>query len=307
MRGFFYYRIFNSLCKKFLTIYNSCLSIIEILTAKQSESKSRVCLRDIKHRTPKINKPLKYVFKSYHRNITDKELICDLKKAAKKLGKNYLTINEYSKAGSFDPTTPANRFGGWNSAIVKAGLKVKKPGRIPDIELMMNLKKVWDSLGRQPKMCDLIKPLSLYGTTVYTNRYGSWLKALKIFVRFANSRKLIPVNIVNSEQKRKKVKRLSRKISIGMRYEVFKRDKYKCRICGATPARDPNVTLHADHIIPRSKGGETILNNLQTLCSRCNLGKGAKTNNKEQKAESPLSFKGSKRKEIIKNLRHEFH
>jgi 5-methylcytosine-specific restriction endonuclease McrA len=29
-----------------------------------------------------------------------------------------------------------------------------------------------------------------------------------------------------------------------------------------------------DHIVPWSKGGETILENLRTLCSKCNLGKG---------------------------------
>ena len=34
-----------------------------------------------------------------------------------------------------------------------------------------------------------------------------------------------------------------------------------------------NVELHVDHIKPWSKGGETVLENLQTLCATCNLGK----------------------------------
>ena len=51
------------------------------------------------------------------------------------------------------------------------------------------------------------------------------------------------------------------------------RDNFKCRICGKSPATDPKITLHIDHIIPWSKGGETIFENLQTLCSECNLGK----------------------------------
>ncbi|MBA3804703.1 MAG: HNH endonuclease, partial [Acidobacteria bacterium] len=33
------------------------------------------------------------------------------------------------------------------------------------------------------------------------------------------------------------------------------------------------VALHVDHIRPWSKDGETLLENLQTLCSECNLGK----------------------------------
>ena len=64
-----------------------------------------------------------------------------------------------------------------------------------------------------------------------------------------------------------------REISLSLRYKVLKRDSFKCRICGASPAKDPSVELHIDHIIPWSKGGETTEDNLQTLCSKCNLGK----------------------------------
>lgn len=66
----------------------------------------------------------------------------------------------------------------------------------------------------------------------------------------------------------------SRKISDKLRYQVLKRDNFKCCACGASPAKDPSIELHIDHIIPYSKGGETTIDNLQTLCSKCNLGKG---------------------------------
>ena len=69
------------------------------------------------------------------------------------------------------------------------------------------------------------------------------------------------------------VKRSSRVISDKLRYTVLKRDNFKCCACGASPAKDPSVELHIDHIVPWSKGGETTLENLQTLCSRCNIGK----------------------------------
>lgn len=65
----------------------------------------------------------------------------------------------------------------------------------------------------------------------------------------------------------------SRKIPDKLRYKVLKRDNFKCCACGASPAKDPSVELHIDHIIPWSKGGETTMENLQTLCSKCNLGK----------------------------------
>lgn len=65
----------------------------------------------------------------------------------------------------------------------------------------------------------------------------------------------------------------SRVISNTLRYKVLKRDHFRCCACGASPAKDPTVELHIDHIVPWSKGGETTLENLQTLCSKCNLGK----------------------------------
>lgn len=69
------------------------------------------------------------------------------------------------------------------------------------------------------------------------------------------------------------IHRTKRDASVKLRFDVFKRDNFKCCICGASPAKDINVELHIDHIIPWSKGGETEMDNLQTLCSRCNLGK----------------------------------
>ena len=69
------------------------------------------------------------------------------------------------------------------------------------------------------------------------------------------------------------ISKTSRKISDKLRYQVLKRDNFKCCACGASPAKYPDVELHIDHIIPWSKGGETVINNLQTLCSVCNLGK----------------------------------
>jgi 5-methylcytosine-specific restriction endonuclease McrA len=54
---------------------------------------------------------------------------------------------------------------------------------------------------------------------------------------------------------------------------VLQRDRFTCCACGASPALTPSIELHVDHIVPWSKGGETVLGNLQTLCSVCNLGK----------------------------------
>ena len=65
----------------------------------------------------------------------------------------------------------------------------------------------------------------------------------------------------------------SRTVNPGMRYKVMKRDNHKCVKCGRSPATNDKVELEIDHVIPWSKGGETIIENLQTLCSICNTGK----------------------------------
>ena len=60
-------------------------------------------------------------------------------------------------------------------------------------------------------------------------------------------------------------------ISKKIRFEVFKRDGYKCAYCGNST---PNCVLEIDHIIPVSKGGKNIIENLLTSCFDCNRGKG---------------------------------
>lgn len=67
-----------------------------------------------------------------------------------------------------------------------------------------------------------------------------------------------------------------------LRYDVLKRDGFRCVLCGAT-AKDEHVKLHVDHITPISKGGRTELSNLRTLCERCNLGKSDKSEDDNKK------------------------
>lgn len=57
------------------------------------------------------------------------------------------------------------------------------------------------------------------------------------------------------------------------RFDVFKRDGFKCQYCGAHP---PSVLLHVDHIKPVAEGGQNDIDNLVTACEPCNLGKGAR-------------------------------
>ncbi len=55
------------------------------------------------------------------------------------------------------------------------------------------------------------------------------------------------------------------------RFNVFLRDKFMCQFCGS------NDDLTFDHLIPRSRGGQTTWGNVVAACSPCNLRKGSKT------------------------------
>lgn len=79
---------------------------------------------------------------------------------------------------------------------------------------------------------------------------------------------------LRKELKRKFMKLERNKLNDGLRYDIFKRDNFRCQICGSNAS--DNVKLHVDHIIPISKGGKTEYSNLQTLCERCNFGKSDK-------------------------------
>ena len=81
--------------------------------------------------------------------------------------------------------------------------------------------------------------------------------------------------ILKQRTEYQKTKKYQREIMTdSLRYDVLKRDGYKCQICGASVS--DGAKLEVDHIIPISKGGKSVMDNLQTLCMSCNRGKSDK-------------------------------
>ena len=52
------------------------------------------------------------------------------------------------------------------------------------------------------------------------------------------------------------------------RRAVFARDDHRCQYCGTT------TRLTVDHVVPRSRGGTSVWENITTACAPCNLRKG---------------------------------
>jgi HNH endonuclease len=61
-------------------------------------------------------------------------------------------------------------------------------------------------------------------------------------------------------------------IRAGLWWAVLARDRWTCCSCGRSTRQD-GVLLEVDHILPRSQAGSNAMDNLQTLCHKCNAGK----------------------------------
>jgi len=112
------------------------------------------------------------------------------------------------------------------------------------------------------------QPLSKFNHATYQRRFGSWLNTCKEFIKYKKGDiEFIKVAKSNNTAR-------NRNINEKDRLKVLKRDHYTCAKCGRSPATQRGCILHIDHIIPFSKGGSNEIENLQTLCDKCNLGKG---------------------------------
>lgn len=198
----------------------------------------------------------------------DKELLADLQRVAGLLNKKTITQKEYNTNGKYHFATYFRRFGGWNKALQKAGLKVGLNMTITNQELFDNLEIIWRTLGRQPFVNEIKKSLSEFNHTTYQRRFGSWLKACEAFIKHKKG-DIEFIKLINEKSSSR-----NKSINEKTRLKVLKRDNYKCVYCGKSPAIHPGIILHIDHIKPFSKDGDNSLENLQTLCNKCNLGKG---------------------------------
>ena len=243
--------------------------------------------------------------------MTNEELIADLKRVSYELKNDSVTRGEYNRHGKFHSATLEKRFGSWIKAKEKAGLKRREHPSISDEAFFMNLEEVWIKLGKQPRFSDMKIPLSKYSGSGYVHNFGSWRKALERFIEYVNkdeeatiegkksliiekkkppeapiveypNKELVSESVdktplakrPTSSQEMINKHRTKREVNHRLRFKIMKRDNFKCKYCGKSPAIDPEIILHVDHIKPWSKGGETTFENLQTLCSVCNIGKG---------------------------------
>lgn len=212
----------------------------------------------------------------YHYNIADSELVSDLKQVAILINKDTVTLDEYNEYGHFSSSTLTRRFGSWFKCLELAELT---PSRsrigITNDELFEEIENIWTKLGKQPSYAQM-RDMTQFSIGTYEKRFGGWRNALQAFVEYINNDYLLVeknAQAISCAKSESTVHKTSRTINLRTRFLVLQRDNFACCLCGASPAKDTSVELQVDHVKPWSKGGETTIDNLQTLCQKCNLGK----------------------------------
>lgn len=203
--------------------------------------------------------------------VTDEELLADLQRVATLNGKKELSQKRYKELdGAYDTKTYHRRFGTWNKALALVEIKPANEINYSDERLFENILTLWQHYGQQPRKAQLASFPSIVSEGPYKRRFSSWMTALEAFVNYANASEIEAVEESSTLPKQRKT---GRDPSLRLRWKVLQRDRFTCCACGKSPALAPGVELHVDHIVPWSKGGDTVSENLQTLCSQCNLGK----------------------------------
>jgi|APSaa5957512576_1039674.scaffolds.fasta_scaffold18479_2 5-methylcytosine-specific restriction endonuclease McrA len=213
---------------------------------------------------------------------TDQELIEAIQKYATERKIKNVASSQFCKWFGISETTIQRHFDSWANFCKTAGLAPRYSRSVNKEDLLKNLEEVWSELDRQPRAKEMKQPLSPISISRYQKIFQkTWYEICLEFISWKSGasveeieRELRQVTAVESETHFNH--KTNRSISLSLRYDILKRDNFRCVKCGASPALTPGTQLHIDHKIPWSKGGETEEANLQTLCSDCNLGKSNK-------------------------------
>ena len=232
-------------------------------------------------------------------HATSADILADVKKVFTHnpkeplLHKTYLTLG-----GLYSLGTIHHHFKGWIQALQHLGISQHRAEqRFSDEDIFMEIQNAWESLGRQPNYSDMQRIGSKMSAYTISHRFGGWTRGIHAFCadRQKNEESNTGSSVLPAEPQEKAItpfrkahiesvaeapvgtpgapRRTPRTPGLRLRFQVFIRDNSTCKICGRGPQSHPGLFLQPDHIIPYSKGGETVLENLQLLCRDCNAGK----------------------------------
>ena len=227
--------------------------------------------------------------------MPEEKIFEELEKAAKYF--NYIEFGrrDFDKIADISSSVVRKHFAGsWTTAldVLKKRLQQKgldlsprphAPNRVySDKDLFEEMERVWQKVGQRPSRTEWEMSEPKISYQCYKQRFGGWVNACNKFIEYKMGAEILADDFILPEREDAKTltkvssnykQENSRNISLSVRLKVLNRDNFRCVFCGKSPATDIGTKLHLDHIKPFSKGGKSIIENLQTLCEECNLGK----------------------------------
>ncbi len=145
--------------------------------------------------------------------------------------------------------------------------------KVPTIILWLSKKRLYQNLGIKPfDLKDKYYPSYQF---LYISSGGN--SSLECTVDFDTpTLEKFAQHIVSVIERKNSIAFQRQLMTRELREQIKSRDEFKCAHCGVSVSEEPHLLLEVDHIIPVSKGGKTVPENLQTLCWRCNRSKGDK-------------------------------
>lgn len=134
--------------------------------------------------------------------------------------------------------------------------------------------KFYERIMLKASRVEPVMSFTMHSFAQYTSRKGRVSEKNWVDYEFESVISLFQeskTELAHEQSRAGQMKKERARLSVSLRYEILKRDHFKCKICGRT--KYDGVKLHIDHIFPIAKGGKTESANLRTLCDECNLGK----------------------------------
>lgn len=234
-----------------------------------------------------------YKFKRHRIDKISKDrIINELAKVAKHYGFKDFRKKDFDKISEISSHTVVREFDTWEKALVflknhfqAQGIELKSSNRrsrkqFTEQQLFEEMERIWEKIGHRPSKIEWEKSEPKISFATYMRYFNGWQNACLKFIEYKMGTHILTddeVDAVVEEPKQfqaeKDLNHSGRTISLRVRLRVLDRDNFRCIFCGRSPATDIGVKLHIDHKIPFSQGGKSSVDNLQTLCQDCNLGK----------------------------------
>nr|WP_325194270.1 hypothetical protein [uncultured Oscillibacter sp.] len=127
---------------------------------------------------------MKFELNDYKQELTDEEILSDIKNTAERLGRDYISISYYRKNGKYSQTAIQHHFGTWKNALSLAGLRTDRNASelklISDEDYFEDLRRVANLIQQNTVPYDDYRKFGRYSAEHIFNRFGKWNRALEL-------------------------------------------------------------------------------------------------------------------------------